>query len=132
MTVLRRSEEATTRIARVPNRSADFVSSRSDRAGDAQTNTDVRQLPPRDSCRSRVKCESRKGIWGTVVIPAPSVPAFCATSERLARAVMTLPSARSDTFIFWASFNLTPETPVRETRSEPARSTMVNRARIAA
>jgi hypothetical protein len=40
----------TMRLARTPNRSVDMVSSRFSRAGEQFTTSDVRELPPSDSC----------------------------------------------------------------------------------
>ena len=56
-------------------------------AFDAQS---THQLPPIDSCSSRVRTESRNGMC--------AAPPF-----RLVRAAMTLPRARSDVLIFCAS-----------------------------
>lgn len=74
------------------------------------------QLPPIDSCRMRVSTELRKGTCDAV---------FAVVS-----AEMTLPSARREVLIFWASESETPVAPERPTSSEPARSHSVSVALV--
>jgi hypothetical protein len=74
----------------------------------------VLQFPPNDSVRSLVSFESRKGTK------------FSGLFE--ARADTQFDKAAIDLFIFFASWSLSPSLPVLLSRSEPARSTIVNRA----
>ncbi len=69
-------------------------------------------LPPSDSCKIRVSFES---LYGT-----------CSFFYDV-NAFMTLPSALSDLFMFFASSSWAPITPVFDTFYEPAKSTKYNR-----
>ena len=74
----------------------------------------VLEFPPSDSVSSRVSFESLKGTW------------FKFFSE--ANAEMQLLSAAMDLLMFLASWSLAPSEPVFESLSDPAKSTMVNKA----
>eukprot|EP00966_Prymnesium_polylepis_P105610 2446065-Prymnesium_polylepis.1 len=78
----------------------------------------VTELPPSDSCSTRVSFELRYGM-----------KTFLPFFDCSASALMTLPSAESDLLIFAPSLSLSPVAPVFETRSEPARSTRLIVAR---
>ena len=74
----------------------------------------VLQLPPKDSVKSLVSFESRKGTKFRGLFEASAETQF----DR----------AAIDLFMFLASWSLSPSLPVLLSLSEPARSTMVNRA----
>mmetsp|Transcript_151008 Transcript_151008/g.263113 ORF Transcript_151008/g.263113 Transcript_151008/m.263113 type:complete len:232 (-) Transcript_151008:491-1186(-) len=95
-------------LARCPKRKVLKVSCSLKLDGEHVMIKEVLALPPRDSCSTRVSFESR---YGTCVY-------FLSVS-----ALMTLPKAERDRFIFFASSNRSPEAPVLATFSLPARST---------
>eukprot|EP00962_Isochrysis_galbana_P014801 scaffold4238_cov105-Isochrysis_galbana.AAC.11 len=72
----------------------------------------VSELPPSDSCSTRVSFELRYGTCGRF----PPLPAE-------ASAMITLPSAERDTLIAIPSFSRPPSAPDLDARSDPARST---------
>mmetsp|Transcript_20250 Transcript_20250/g.39327 ORF Transcript_20250/g.39327 Transcript_20250/m.39327 type:complete len:239 (-) Transcript_20250:809-1525(-) len=97
-------------LARRPNRRVEHVSWALERAGEQQTTSEVRQLPPKASLRIIVSFESRYGMC----LPLPW------SSESL---WMTLVRAESDLLIIFASSRVWPDAPVLPTLSDPARST---------
>ena len=76
----------------------------------------VRQLPPRESLRSRVSFESRKGT----------------KAEPEAKALIQLPNANRDRLILAPSKSRMPLLCVCEARSEPAKSIKDNLPRVVA
>ena len=87
-------------------------------AGEIAASITVTELPPSDSCSTRVSFELRYGMKTFLFFFACS-----------ARALITLPSAESDLLMLAPSLSLSPVAPVFATRSEPARSTRLMVAR---
>mmetsp|Transcript_14406 Transcript_14406/g.45121 ORF Transcript_14406/g.45121 Transcript_14406/m.45121 type:complete len:369 (+) Transcript_14406:119-1225(+) len=104
-----------TRIARLANSSAWQVSCALSSVGDMQTSSEVLQFPESAGSRRRVSLLSRKGT--------------CFFWE--ARACTTLPRASRLPLMLMASFICWPATPLRFTRSDPARSTTVSTPSVA-
>ncbi|OMH85159.1 hypothetical protein AX774_g1302 [Zancudomyces culisetae] len=98
-------------LARVPNRSVLTVSAALYDDGEQLIISVVLLFPPNDSCNIRVSLLSRYGICDDL----PSVSAL-----------ITIPSADNDLFIFLASSNVCPDAPVFPTFSDPAKSTKLN------
>mmetsp|Transcript_9894 Transcript_9894/g.40048 ORF Transcript_9894/g.40048 Transcript_9894/m.40048 type:complete len:298 (-) Transcript_9894:980-1873(-) len=94
------------------------VSSRLASAGDMHAIMHVRELPPSESCSSRVSLESR---YGTCRCRGPR--SCFRRSWSSAMALITLPRASRPLLMLMDSLNLCPDAPVRLFRSEPARST---------
>ena len=94
------------------------VSSRLASAGDMHAIMHVRELPPSESCSSRVSLESR---YGTCRCRGPR--SCFRRSWSSAMALITLPRASRPLLMLMDSLNLRPDAPVRLFRSEPARST---------
>mmetsp|Transcript_49647 Transcript_49647/g.153337 ORF Transcript_49647/g.153337 Transcript_49647/m.153337 type:complete len:566 (-) Transcript_49647:332-2029(-) len=97
---------ASTFCARSPNLRVQSVSCMFGESGRIVTMIDVRPLPERECCSTRVSFESRNA---TTFSPATS-------------AAMQLPSVVKDLLIATASLYASPVTPDLDTRSDPARS----------
>mmetsp|Transcript_8480 Transcript_8480/g.16060 ORF Transcript_8480/g.16060 Transcript_8480/m.16060 type:complete len:287 (-) Transcript_8480:423-1283(-) len=104
-----------TRMARAANSSVLTVSWQDSMDGLQHTRRLVLQLPPTESSRMRVSFESRKGTCFFLS----------------ARACTTLPKASSEALMLAASLSPAPVTPLRLTRSDPARSTTVSLPMVA-
>mmetsp|Transcript_51881 Transcript_51881/g.151038 ORF Transcript_51881/g.151038 Transcript_51881/m.151038 type:complete len:369 (+) Transcript_51881:2356-3462(+) len=101
-------------IARDANSKVECVSAAFSGAGLMHTNSDVLQFPPTEPSRIRVSLLSRNG-----------------TCIRLAaNALTTLPNTCKLRLMANASFSWVPSTQLFLIRSDPAKSTMLNRAQV--
>eukprot|EP00966_Prymnesium_polylepis_P230214 5326975-Prymnesium_polylepis.1 len=90
--------------------------------------SDVRQLPPNESCNSLVSVDSRNGACGAFLPPCMANGSWLC----IASLSTTVPSASKLDLIWRASLGVWPMTFGRLMRSEPARSTTVSLARSVA